>query len=654
MKKSKLVILSAVALLGVIGGTAYSSFINNPINTVTAAEEGPKTASLSWTAKCKGEGTDTAENLWTIESDATESDFDSQSGRGIHYGTKKEKVSYITATCPAYSSKVVKKIVVNCSAVDNGSPKVSVTIGGSAFGTEQAITSTNAAYTFEDTTGRSGEIVVKVFKNKTLKALYLKSIEVTYEDGPIKTLTGISASLRTENVGKKWYVGDVVTTDYFDVTATYDDGSSQIVTTGITLEGSPLVAGDNTITLSLEGKTATITLNALSVTAIGQLEVDSTKTWREGDVLTSKDILASVTFSDNFTSTATDGEKGLNITLGSENLKEVVLKEGNNDISVTATASGSTKFVTLTITAAKNLNFIKVNSVDDLIIGSQVTFVGLKSTQYYAVGEEKTNNFGAVAIELTGEALPKTTTNAFTSFTLGSADANTGRFTLKTDSKKFLYAADSEKNYLRTYNTLDDNGKWNVSFDAETVIVQATGENTHNDLRFNTNYSNPPLFSCYAKGKMNPLSLYQQEMEHYSQEIWAENLLHKLSVVCGTTQNGTTYTDELKGTFEGTLKTKIFSGLTQEDKDALKTAVADETTTVGQALARYDYIVRKYGSVVNNYLGRNVTKDSAALNGMLLNNDDLFTVDGLMIALTVGLVVTAGIAFCFYRKKKHN
>lgn len=650
MKKSKLVILSAVALLGVIGGTAYSTFINNPINTVTAVA-GP-TANLTFTEACSGKGTDSATNEWTITSDAAESVYDGT--KGVHYGTGNKEVSFIKATCASYSNKKIINIVVNCSTAkgDANDRKVSVTIGGKIFGSEQTISTSAAEYTFAGEA--SGEIVVKVSQKKTARALYLKSIVVTYEDAPAKTLTGISAALKTDYTENKWYVGDVVTTDYFDVTATYDDSSSQIVTTGITLEGSPLVAGDNTITLSFEGKTTTITLNALSVTAIGQLEVDSTKTWREGDILTSKDIIATLTLSDNSTGTATDGEKGLNITLGSENQKEVVLKAGSNDISVTATAGGSTKVVPLTITAAKNLDFVKVNSVDDLIIGSQVTFVGLKNGQYYAVGEEKSNNFGAVAIELTSGALPKTTTNSFTSFALGRADTNTGRFTFKTDSNKYLYAAGSgsKQNYLRTYNTLNDNGRWNISFDAEAVTIQATGENTNCDLRFNAN--NSPLFSCYAKGKMSPLSLYQKEMEQYTKEIWAENLLHKLSVVCGTTQNGTTYTDELKGSFEGTLKTKIFNGLIQEDKDALKTAVADESTTIGQALARYDYIVRKYGSVVDNYLGRNVTKDSAALNGMLLNNDDLFTVDGLMIALTVGLVVTAGIAVYFYRKKKHN
>lgn len=147
-----------------------------------------QTANLTFSAKCGGKGTDNQKGAWVISSDGTESDFDSD--RGIHYGTKKADVSYITATTKAYSTKTITKIVVNASAVNAGSPKVSCTVGGVSFGTEQALTNTNTPYTFEGTA--TGDIVVKVSKNKTKKALYLKSIEVTYKEDDGKTQTTLS------------------------------------------------------------------------------------------------------------------------------------------------------------------------------------------------------------------------------------------------------------------------------------------------------------------------------------------------------------------------------------------------------------------------------------------------------------------------------
>lgn len=148
-----------------------------------------QTANLTFTKACDGKGTDNKNGAWVISSDADESSFDSN--RGIHYGTnKKDEVSYITATTKAYSTKKITKIIVNASAANAGSPKVSCTVGGASFGTEQALTTSNAAYTFEGTA--TGDIVVKISKNKTKKALYLKSIEVTYKEDDGKTQTTLS------------------------------------------------------------------------------------------------------------------------------------------------------------------------------------------------------------------------------------------------------------------------------------------------------------------------------------------------------------------------------------------------------------------------------------------------------------------------------
>lgn len=139
-----------------------------------------ETATLTFTKKCNGKGTDNKKGEWTITSDATESSFDNS--RGIHYGTKSDAVSYIKATSSSYSDKKITKIVVNSSAYNSGSPKISCTVGGKAFGETYNLTTTNAAYSFSGEA--TGEIVVNISKNKTARALYLLSIAVTYEAAP--------------------------------------------------------------------------------------------------------------------------------------------------------------------------------------------------------------------------------------------------------------------------------------------------------------------------------------------------------------------------------------------------------------------------------------------------------------------------------------
>lgn len=138
-----------------------------------------ETATLRFTKACRGSGTDSQNNTWTITSDSKESVFDKE--KGIHYGTSSAAVSFIKATTSSFVGTMITKIVVNASAAGAagaGSPKVSCKVGGEAFGGEQSLGPANAAYTF---TGMAkGDIEVVVSKKSTKKALYLLSVEVTY------------------------------------------------------------------------------------------------------------------------------------------------------------------------------------------------------------------------------------------------------------------------------------------------------------------------------------------------------------------------------------------------------------------------------------------------------------------------------------------
>ena len=144
-----------------------------------------ETALLKFTKECGGKGTDDKGGAWTVTSDAKESTF--QSDKGIHYGTNNVSVSNIKVSTSAYADAVITKIVVNASAANAGGPKVSCTVNGKAFGTAQSLTTNNAAYTFEGKS--SGEIVVSVSKKITKKALYIKSIEITYSTANLETTT---------------------------------------------------------------------------------------------------------------------------------------------------------------------------------------------------------------------------------------------------------------------------------------------------------------------------------------------------------------------------------------------------------------------------------------------------------------------------------
>lgn len=146
-----------------------------------------ETASLNFTDKCGGKGTDDKGGAWTVSSDAAaESNFDKV--KGIHYGTKSDAVSYIKVSTSAYAEAVITKIVVNASTASGVKAKVKCEVGGAAFGVEKELTTSNASYTFEG--NASGNILVSVYKpTKEVKALYIKSIEITYSTANLETTT---------------------------------------------------------------------------------------------------------------------------------------------------------------------------------------------------------------------------------------------------------------------------------------------------------------------------------------------------------------------------------------------------------------------------------------------------------------------------------
>ena len=152
-----------------------------------------ETSTLTFTAACGGSGTADDGVAWTVTSDADESTFDSS--RGIHYGTSKKAVSHLTLTTSGISGTITQ-IKVNAAGASDTSAKLNVTVGGKAFGSEQSLTVTATEYTL--TGSASGTIVVTLSQTSAQRALYVKSIAVTYStsgsggggDDPIDDPTG--------------------------------------------------------------------------------------------------------------------------------------------------------------------------------------------------------------------------------------------------------------------------------------------------------------------------------------------------------------------------------------------------------------------------------------------------------------------------------
>lgn len=162
--------------------------VTQSINNVIASTATTNVSTLNFTEKYSTGGA-TADNgiVWTVESDAASGESNFDTNKGIHYGTGTATtgvVSYITLSTSQISSGKITKVEIDASTASGVSATVGVTVSGSQFGGEaQSITSSavpNNPYTF---TGNAdaGAIVVTIAKpSSEVKALYCKSIVVTY------------------------------------------------------------------------------------------------------------------------------------------------------------------------------------------------------------------------------------------------------------------------------------------------------------------------------------------------------------------------------------------------------------------------------------------------------------------------------------------
>ncbi len=162
----------------------------------------PSTSTLTFTAACGGTGTADDEAAWTITSDGTESTYDAT--KGIHYGTSSAAVGYIQLSTSDIAGTITS-VVVNASTASGVSASVTVKVGTTDFkttgdATSIAATTTATDYTF--TGSASGDIVVRLAKAASAnKALYVKSVVVTYEEAEASTTKTYYLTLSSDWAG---------------------------------------------------------------------------------------------------------------------------------------------------------------------------------------------------------------------------------------------------------------------------------------------------------------------------------------------------------------------------------------------------------------------------------------------------------------------
>lgn len=150
-------------------------------------------------------------------------------------------------------------------------------------------------------------------------------------------------------------------------------------------------------------------------------------------------------------------------------------------------------------------DFTLVTDVDDLSAGDEIIFVnsGSAGSAFAMSTTQNSNNRGTTSVTVTDNNGTKTVVPS----------ADTEVFTLesgwyfKTHDDKYIYAASSSKNYLRTQDNKDNNAKATISVTSDGVAtITFQGSNTHNVMQFN----GTTLVSCYGTASQQPVYIYHR------------------------------------------------------------------------------------------------------------------------------------------------
>ena len=200
------------------------------------------------------------------------------------------------------------------------------------------------------------------------------------------TLSGIAVASKPSKTS--YYVGDTLDTTGLKLTATYNNGTTQTITSGFTCTPTALsTAGAQTVTVNYGGKTATFTVNVQDITLSGiAIASNPTKTsYYVGDTLDTTGLKLTATYNNGTTQTITSGFTCTPTALSTAGAQTVTVNYGGK----TATFTVNVQDITLSgIAIASN------PTKTSYYVGDTLDTTGLKLTATYNNGTTQTITSG--------------------------------------------------------------------------------------------------------------------------------------------------------------------------------------------------------------------------------------------------------------------
>lgn len=282
---------------------------------------------------------------WTLAVDSWKGSegyaWDNTKGLKIGSGNKNCPNNNVTITTSEITG-TIKSVTVNCSTNSGASTQLKVLVGGTQMGKQVSLTNSPTNYDF--TGSAKGTIVLSFSDSST--PLYLKSINVVFEDGPAKTLKSLAIS--GDATKKAYNDGEEFDPTGLVVTGTYDDASIAAITDGITWTKTPakLAVGTTScsVTATVNGVTSpAYKVTGLTVTKTITLSIDpATSTVVKAPVKVSLKATPGATVyyttnGDEPSTSSTKYDAPFEVTNSGTTVKAIAVAEGAKDVTAEAT-----------------------------------------------------------------------------------------------------------------------------------------------------------------------------------------------------------------------------------------------------------------------------------------------------------------------------
>ena len=176
---------------------------------------------------------------------------------------------------------------------------------------------------------------------------------------------------------------------------------------------------------------------------------------------------------------------------------------GEHTATLTIKTGDITKEIALSGEVLAPGKWVLVKDVATLSAGDEIIIASAVAD--YAIGVAATNNYKGAAITKVGETA--NTTAEVTILTVEETGVAEAPYAFK-DGSKYLYAAGSDKNYLKAQATNNENGQWAITITEGVASIVAAKSSNRNVMQCNPNDGNP-IFACYTSAGYQQLAIYR-------------------------------------------------------------------------------------------------------------------------------------------------